>query len=272
MNSVFENHMINDKLVPVICHTDAISAEEFFTVNWHDNIELLCGVSGSGKVYDGASNIDIARDEICVINSYDLHGVRSDNRITYHCLIIDNSFCAANGIDASMLRFKKKITDPEVVRAYKKVVDIFNNPKDSFTYPAVIRAAVLELLVLLGDRYIDYDDMVESQKDTTQRVKAVILYVKQHYAEKITLDEIAEYVGISKYHLTREFKHYTKATIFEYINTIRCKEAKRLMAGGMLVSEAALSCGFENFSYFSKTYKHYMGELPSLAVKTDIGV
>ena len=44
---------------------------------------------------------------------------------------------------------------------------------------------------------------------------------------------------------------------------MRCKESKRLIKEGMSVSAAALSCGFENMSYFTKTYKKYMGALPS---------
>ena len=49
----------------------------------------------------------------------------------------------------------------------------------------------------------------------------------------------------------------------EYINAIRCNYAKRMISGGMSVSEAAFSCGYRNLSYFSKTYKKYFKMLPS---------
>ena len=44
---------------------------------------------------------------------------------------------------------------------------------------------------------------------------------------------------------------------------LKVVEAKRLIESGMSVSAAALSCGFENMSYFSRTYKKYTGTLPS---------
>ena len=63
--------------------------------------------------------------------------------------------------------------------------------------------------------------------------------------------------------MSRDFKKYTGNTVFEYINISRCKTAATLIASGMSVSAAANECGFENLSYFSRTYKKYMGKLPS---------
>ena len=58
-------------------------------------------------------------------------------------------------------------------------------------------------------------------------------------------------------------------TVIEYVNILRCKEAKRLISEGQSVSEAAIASGFNNLSYFTRTYKKYVGELPSSNKKTD---
>ena len=70
-------------------------------------------------------------------------------------------------------------------------------------------------------------------------------------------------MGISKYYLSREFKSFTGRTIFDTINTFRCADAKHLISKGATVSEAAAACGLENLSYFSRTFKKYVGKLPS---------
>jgi len=70
-------------------------------------------------------------------------------------------------------------------------------------------------------------------------------------------------VGISKFYLCREFKAYTGSSILQTVNLLRCTQAKLLIEGGATVSQAALSCGFDNLSYFSRTFKKLMGALPS---------
>ncbi|EOU2011906.1 helix-turn-helix domain-containing protein, partial [Clostridium perfringens] len=53
-------------------------------------------------------------------------------------------------------------------------------------------------------------------------------------------------------------------TILDYINHIRCINARNLILyNGYTISESAYKSGFNNLSYFSKTYKKYMGLLPS---------
>ena len=49
----------------------------------------------------------------------------------------------------------------------------------------------------------------------------------------------------------------------EMVNLIRCAEAKRLIENGMPVSNAATACGYENLSYFSRTFQKVFGKLPS---------
>ena len=93
------------------------------------------------------------------------------------------------------------------------------------------------------------------------------MYIRSNFTKKLSLDNIAIYVGISKYHLCREFKTLTGNTIIEFINTLRCTEAKRLIEKGMRVSEAAYTCGFDNLSYFSRTFQHIIGHEPSFFAK-----
>lgn len=264
MNSIYENHMMSDNLIPVIFHTDEIHhTKKTIIVNWHENIELIYCIEGGGELYINSERFELTPGRICVINPYALHGVNTDGGVKYYCLIIDNEFCQKNGIDITNMKFSESADGEAIKKAYREVIGAYYSPQSDIAYAAALRCAVLNLMVELVRSCVKSDGAGRVKRKTEKRIKDVILYIKQNFAGTITLDEIANCCGVNKYHLSREFKKYTSLTIFEYINAVRCDEAKRLIKNGINVSEAALACGFDNFSYFTRTYKRYMGEVPS---------
>lgn len=107
-------------------------------------------------------------------------------------------------------------------------------------------------------------------KDSTYRsVTAAIIYIRKHYDEHLTLDGISKSIFVNKYTLTRIFKEMTGQTVVEYINEYRCKQAARLIRDGCRINESARLCGFSNMSFFTKTFKRYIGKLPSEYKKAD---
>ena len=93
-------------------------------------------------------------------------------------------------------------------------------------------------------------------------IRDTVKYVHTHYEQRLSLDGIARKMGVSRYYLCREFRRYTGQTLFQYINTVRCKSAREMIATGSTVSEAAMSSGFDNMSYFTRTYRRCFGILP----------
>lgn len=79
----------------------------------------------------------------------------------------------------------------------------------------------------------------------------------------MTVEDILKKVGFSRAHFSREFKKYIGVSIIEYVNYVKCDRARMLMNKGNSVSEAAVLCGFNNLSYFSKMYRKIIGNLPS---------
>lgn len=88
-------------------------------------------------------------------------------------------------------------------------------------------------------------------------------YIRGYYNRKLTLDEIAQAIYVDKYALCRDFKRLSGQTIVQYTNSYRCQQAAEHIANGCTVAEAAEQCGFDNISFFIKTFKKYMGMLPS---------
>lgn len=99
----------------------------------------------------------------------------------------------------------------------------------------------------------------------TQMLDCVMEYIKNHYAEKITLDELAELEHISKSYLSRKFKQRTGLSVVSYINQFRIERSKQfLMASGLDVNEIAYQVGFDSPKYFHRVFKEIVGESPAI--------
>ena len=260
-DSLYEPHIMENPELPFILHRDSRLSTVSMTYNWHINIELLYCTDGEGYVTVDDNDIPFCRGSVVVVNSNRLHRVCSEGSVRYNVLIIDHRFCADNGVPTDEILFEDCIRDAELCRDFDRVIKCYGLQGKIRT--AAVRHAVLGLLIRLYRDHFVAEDAAQQSSVTVERIKSVVRYIRQHVADELTLDEIAASAGVSKYHLAREFKRFSGQTVFEHINAIRCKEAKRLIESGMSVSAAALSCGFENMSYFSRTYKKYTGTLPS---------
>lgn len=117
-------------------------------------------------------------------------------------------------------------------------------------------------LSALLHRFIDYSFDFSHIKHSDVVFK-VAEYVKNRFAEKLSLDEIAEHVSLSKSYLSRIFKEETGESLSSYINKVRIDKAKLMLLdnGCALVNVASL-CGFEDQSYFTKVFKRLVGVSP----------
>lgn len=265
---VYETHVVKDPLLPFIFHKDTLIGQLSGNYNWHKNIELLYCTAGEGFVKLDSTVHPIEPDDIIVINSDTLHTTGAPDFLVYHCLIIDSVFCLSNGIDVEKLRFQERIQDPALRRIFDCIVDAFSiyRQDDSLANMLVLRIEILRLLCALCQNYIA-DHASSSVSTSSIHIRDVITYIRQNLARSFTLDDISDYVGISKFHLAREFKAFTGTSIFDFVNLMRCNEAKNLIESGTPVSVAAINCGFSNLSYFSRAFKKRFHVLPSHYVK-----
>lgn len=269
-NYVYETHSMDNPLLPFIFHRSFVVTQKHSLPNWHENIELLQCTGGKGYIQCGVEVYDFSQGDVFVVNANTPHCICSDGSVIYRCLIIDDSFCSANGIPISTLHFQNTIRDEGMNARFEEINTAFDKCRENKPCAvADVRYAVLGLLRALCADYI-VDKPASSSSAANEHVKKAMTYIRKNISKPLTLDEISGYAGVSKYHLSREFKAFTGKTIVQTVNLIRCTEAKRLMESGMSVSAAAAACGFENLSYFSRTFKKLFRKLPS-AFLTDAG-
>lgn len=112
------------------------------------------------------------------------------------------------------------------------------------------------------DRYEGYSPDLHSAQSSDIAYK-VMEYLCRNYAAKLTLDDIAAEVYLSRAYVSTLFKQQTGEGIFECLTRLRVEKSKAMLRGANAsLCEVALACGFEDQSYFTKVFKKSAGCSP----------
>ena len=265
-NYFYEPHTHKDPSFPIIFHLDTRKKyQSDFLPHWHENIEILYILQGSINVLADAVSVTAGEGEIIVINSNNVHYIQTlAEESKYYCLIIDRKFCEDFGLDTGEVVFQRLIKDKRMEEKYKAINEEFQFQKA--LYKAKIKAIAMDLIISLFRDYTLSESPLSKQVESgkIEVIKKAIRYLQVNFDQTISITDISEEAGVSKYYFCRIFKEITGYTAIRFLNIIRCTNAKKLLQSGKYsVEEAALLCGFDNLSYFSKTYKKHMGCLPS---------
>ena len=108
--------------------------------------------------------------------------------------------------------------------------------------------------------YVKINDNTISNKS----IQDAITYINKHYESQITLEEVSDYVHLSKNHFCNLFKKHTGYCFSKYLNIVRINQSKLLLKDTtMPLIDIALTVGFNNQTYFSSTFKNITGFTPS---------
>lgn len=123
----------------------------------------------------------------------------------------------------------------------------------------LVKAGLLELLALLYEH-----GMLVSGTGTgsvpgetqTERIRCMLSYIQQHYCERITIENMAELLSMSREYFCRFFKKNIGCTFTSYINELRIEAcAKQIAETSGKIIDIALNNGFDNVGYFMHRFK-----------------
>ncbi|MFD0712837.1 response regulator [Paenibacillus sp. GCM10027626] len=136
----------------------------------------------------------------------------------------------------------------------------------AFEYTEQIqRHATLEETIDCFKRYVSLvNECLYGMKALTREVAEAAAFVRTHYREEFSLQEIADHVHMSPNYLSSLFKKELRFSLVEYMNRIRVDKAKQLLRDTPMKSyEVALEVGYADESYFSRMFKRYCGMAPN---------
>ncbi len=233
-------------------------------MNWHDDLELQYITEGDGYLLLNGEYRRVQKGDIVVANSNVIHYTGSESTLRYDCLIIHAAFCKRADVDCRCLYFQELWKDADVEQCFRALSRLIQEKPSC--YIAKAQRTVLDLLIILREKYTVGSQPPVDEK--IRRVQACILYIKENFSKKITLQDLSKVAYTNVYTLAKDFKRLTKQTVVEFINQYRCMRAKRELTLGAAVHVASFNCGFPNVSYFAKTFEKYVGVLPSTYKRT----
>lgn len=230
--------------------------------NWHESIEILYVTSGSSIITSNFQKISAQAGDIAVINTNTLHDIYAKTDMHFYCLIVDRAFCVSNFLDTNTVQFHTYVRDEQICALIQQFVDEYHT--EFLCRAQLLRSTALRIVALLRGKYAKEEVTQEHRSPIFDGIKKVLGHIHSQSHTKITLDELAKIAGISKFYLAREFRNMVGCTIIEYINHTRCENAKRMLQENQIsIAAIAMSCGYSNPSYFTKTFLAHTGMHPS---------
>jgi len=149
-----------------------------------------------------------------------------------------------------------------IVEAVARLLELIAQPEDAdLLGPLVVDEILIRLLrTPIGARVAQ----IGQPKSGVRRIARAVSWIREHFGQPVTVEEMAASVGMSASSFHERFKAVTSMSPLQYQKTLRLHEARRLMLfQGMDASEACVRVGYLSPSQFSREYSRFFGNAPA---------
>lgn len=243
-----------------------------------DAMEIVEITSGVVNVQIGTVTVTASRGEFLFVPpTMVLRAESTEGEASLRAMVLDNSIIKENmdSFDAEIfymfhVQSKNRITvfgkeHPVFSTLSKYMQESYDEyvAKD-VCYKLPIRAnSYLMMTALLRYYCGSRDELDRMVYHNVLRLRPVVEYIAEHFAEKIYIETLAEMLNVSPDYFTKMFKDSIGKTPIDYINALRINKAMQLLAETeMPVNDISSSLGFSNPNYFHKIFKQYMVTSP----------
>lgn len=255
-------------------HVEANHPRYQMPYHWHPEYEIIRILKGSFHLTIDGKSIVAGKDDVLFIQGGTLHGGMPDD-CTYECIVFDlrlllsnNKIC--NKQIQQLIRHEISIElllSANELPLKKPLEDLFTSMANKRPfYEFAAQGAFYELLGILFEEQayqvnINIHNNVSAQQ--IKRFKDVLSYIEEHYTESISLEDMASVAGLSPRYFCRFFRKMTQCTPMEYLNYYRIECACEQLAEIQIsITDVALNCGFNDISYFIKSFHRAKGVTP----------
>lgn len=254
-------------------------SRNFAPWHWHKSVELFYIAEGALEYHTPKGKWIFPAGSGGMVNSNMLHmtrlpGKTSDNMQLLH--IFDAALIAgAQGgwieqkyvLPISMAQNLELIAlypeNPQQKAILDKLAESFQMPEDDFGYEIQLRNILSEIWIQLFAISRPLLDGMEKQDKKSDKMKCMMVYVHEHYKEKIRISELAASGYCSERDCYRLFKECLHMTPVEYITSYRLQCARQMLAeGGETITYISQACCLGSSSYFAKLFREEMGCSP----------
>ncbi len=246
--------------------------------HWHDEIELMYLVKGRMQFHVNGKTLLLNTGDCAMVNIRQMHHSSSYHQedCTFFCLIFHPGLLTGN---ASLYeRFVLPVLQDPGFEFY------CFHPGEAF-YGTVSRllehvmackqqACHAYEMQVIGEMHLFWAEFLrllpppdpKAKPQANPDLKAqreMLSFIHQHYAEKLTLGDIAASANVCRSRCCAIFKEYMSASPIDFLNQYRLEISCELLGNSSLsITEIAISCGFVHNSYFSQMFRRLYGRTP----------
>ncbi len=240
--------------------------------HWHANLELIRILEGELALTLDNRALTFAAGELAVVNSETVHGA-TPKGCRYDCLVFNLAFlktgnAACDGFIDNLLSHNGFLSErPQSKEALSLANRIFDELIENQVGAPFKVIGLMQELMGEMQRAGEFNShlppsSVQDEKKVV-KLKTVLKYIRENFSREITLDEMAAVAGLSCKYFCKFFKDLTGTTPISYLMAYRIERAARKLLGtDLTVTQIAYDCGFNDLSYFIKTFKTYRGVSP----------
>lgn len=251
-----------------------------FPWHWHSGFEIDYMDKGEVDLQTPEHTIRISQGDAVFINSGVLHSYHTtgneDFRIYAH--IFEAGFLGGQfneriesnyilpilncgGLECYHIR-SDRFSGIQMLSKIVEITELLRDEPYGFEFDVRHVLSLFWRLLLSETEDIRMHAKVRRNSDA-ERMKQMMGFIHEHYAEDVTLDEIAAAGSIGKRECIRCFQRSIDVTPINYLNSYRIRVAAQLLTGTSdSVTFISESCGFSSPSYFGKVFRETLGVTP----------
>lgn len=243
-------------------------------IHYHDFYEIVIYLGSAGIFAINGQEHLVQRGDIVLINMFDPHTLkyRKDSHYERFSISIDpNLLLSFNTVSSNLLDIFTRSNrhypvfhvEGKCLDKYLRILHEYSDLKPAHGQDIYEKALLHQIASYL---YSDcFDGIHNDDKDSrhVSLVASLVEYINNHLADDLSLNILAQHVNYSEYYICRIFKSVTNYTLNNYIIEKRISQATNYLKSDIPIARAAEMAGFNNYSYFYKTFKKYMGVSPA---------
>ncbi len=231
-------------------------------LHMHNEVELLYLRSGVVSVRHGGEIYTMQPDDFLLVFPNVVHSVKVVEAAEYlSCRVNMHLF-----MGLVKLLWQHTIQGAPVLPLCKLHDEVAFCVEQLCTRPELWSETVVTkcYLTIVLKNLLDTFSLVQiHQEAKAEWIGEAIVYLNNHFKQTVTLDEMAKELGVSKYHLSRNFNTQIGCSIPDYLTELRIAKAQRMLErfDDSMVS-IMYDCGFESQSTFFRAFKNVTGVTP----------
>ncbi len=244
--------------------------------HYHGSFEIYYLLSGTRNYFIKDRVYRIEKGDVVLINRQDLHKTTYGGSSFHERILINFDEAFIGGMlpvvkDIDLWQpFRQgihvlKLNKSERVMMEQALFRIMKEARErSAGAETCVRLLLLELLIFIARRAVMPESgLVEQHNPMYEKISCIVKHINSNYKDRLTLQSLAGTFYISPGYLSRLFKNVTGFTFVEYLNSVRIKEAQRLLKDTKYnMGEIAERTGYESTTHFGRVFREITGVAP----------